>query len=133
MTATPFPRLIDASPEGTATEDDVLVGRVRQGDCAAFELIMRRHNQRLYRLARSVLRNGPEATEAVQDAYLHAYEKLADYRGPRSFGAWLGRIVLNRALDRCRDLDERDAAQTAPILDVLQSAHDRLYSRLFQS
>jgi urease accessory protein len=41
--------------------------------------------------------------------------------------------ALERTLDRCRDLDERDAAQTAPILDLLQSAHDRLYSRLFQS
>jgi urease accessory protein len=41
--------------------------------------------------------------------------------------------ALERALRRCGDLDDRDAAQTAPLVDLLQSAHDRLYSRLFQS
>lgn len=103
MTVQPLSKQANASRGQASTEDDVLVGRVLNGDHAAFELIMRRHNQRLYRLARSVLRNSPDAAEAVQDAYLHAYEKLAAYRGPGSFGAWLGRIVLNKALDRLRE------------------------------
>lgn len=83
--------------------DDELVDRVRHGDASAFELIMRRHNQRLYRLARSIVRNPAEAAEAVQDAYVQAYEKLAFYRGPASFAAWLGRIALNKAMDRARE------------------------------
>lgn len=103
MTAQPLSEQAKVSRGPASTEDDVLVGRVLNGDHAAFELIMRRHNQRLYRLARSVLRNSPDAAEAVQDAYLHAYEKLAAYRGPGSFRAWLGRIVLNKALDRLRE------------------------------
>jgi RNA polymerase sigma-70 factor, ECF subfamily len=93
-----------AAPTGAATaSDDELVERIRGGDRSAFELIMRRHNQRLYRLARSVVRAPADAAEAVQDGYVQAYEKLASYRGPASFAAWLGRIVLNKAMDRMRD------------------------------
>lgn len=83
--------------------DDDLVARLRNGDAGALELLMRRHNQRLYRLARSVLRNPSDAEEAVQDGYVQAYERLGDYRGPNGFAAWLGRIVLNKSYDRVRD------------------------------
>ena len=85
-----------------ALADSVLVERARLGDPAAFELIMRRYNQRLYRLARGILRNGAEAEDAVQETYLHAYEKLADFIGPNGFASWLGRIVINEALGRLR-------------------------------
>ncbi|MCI0429680.1 MAG: RNA polymerase sigma factor [Rhodospirillales bacterium] len=82
--------------------DATLVDRVRAGDSAAFELIMRRYNRRLYRLARGVLKNGAEAEDAVQEAYVRAYEKIADFIGPNGFSAWLGRIVVNEALGRLR-------------------------------
>jgi RNA polymerase sigma-70 factor (ECF subfamily) len=85
-----------------ALADSVLVERARAGDAAAFELIMRRYNQRLYRLARGILRNGAEAEDAVQETYLRAYEKLADFVGPTGFASWLGRIVINEALGRLR-------------------------------
>jgi RNA polymerase sigma-70 factor (ECF subfamily) len=83
-------------------DDAALVKRVRTGDLAAFELIMRRHNQRLYRLARGILRNGGEAEDAVQEAYVRSFEKLDDFVGPDGFAAWLGRIVVNEALGRLR-------------------------------
>lgn len=97
--------------------DDGLVARLRDGDAGALELLMRRHNQRLYRLARSILRNPADAEEAVQDAYVQAYERLGDYRGPNSFAAWLGRIVLNKAYDRVRD-----RGRVIPLDTVLRSA-----------
>src|SRR5262249_754528 len=80
--------------------DRLLVDRARSGDPAAFELIMRRYNQRLYRLARGIVRNGPEAEDVVQEAYVRAYEKLADFIGPDGFSAWLGKIVINEARGR---------------------------------
>jgi RNA polymerase sigma-70 factor (ECF subfamily) len=86
----------------SAVDDAVLVDRVRAGDLAAFELIMRRHNQRLYRLARGILRNAAEAEDAVQEAYVRAFEKLGDFIGPAGFPAWLGQIVVNEALGRLR-------------------------------
>lgn len=79
-----------------------LVERARGGDPIAFELIMRRYNQRLYRLARSIVKNGTEAEDVVQESYLRAYEKLADFIGPGGFSTWLGRIVINEALGRRR-------------------------------
>jgi RNA polymerase sigma-70 factor (ECF subfamily) len=75
---------------------------VRAGDAAAFELIMRRHNRRLFRLARSVLRNGAEAEDVVQETYVRAFAKLDDFTGPDGFPAWLARIAYNEALGRVR-------------------------------
>jgi RNA polymerase sigma-70 factor (ECF subfamily) len=90
-------------PEGAAVLADAeLVACIRAGDPLAFELIMRRYNQRLYRLARGILRNGAEAEDAVQEAYMRGFEKLADFIGPEGFSAWLGRIVVNEALGRLR-------------------------------
>lgn len=63
---------------------------------------MRRYNRRLYRLARGILRNDTEAEDAVQEAYVRAYERLADFMGPNGFSAWLGQIVVNEALGRLR-------------------------------
>jgi RNA polymerase sigma-70 factor (ECF subfamily) len=87
---------------GPELSDDGLVERVRMGDAAAFELIMRRHNRRLFRLARSVLRNAAEAEDVVQETYVRAFARLDEFRGPDGFAAWLARIAYNEALGRVR-------------------------------
>jgi len=92
-----------ATPE--AMSDRQVVDRVLQGDGASFELIMRRHNRRLYRIARGILRNEAEAEDAVQEAYVRAFEKLEDYRGTGPLSAWLARIAVNEALGRLRRSD----------------------------
>lgn len=94
------PGLVDSARGGPT--DVTLVERARRGDAAAFESIMRRYNQRLYRLARSILRDPFEAEDVVQEAYVRAYLKLADFRGPSGFSAWLSRIAMNEALGRLR-------------------------------
>ena len=96
------PAFRQPQPDAAALADAGLVTRVRAGDPAGFEVIMRRHNQRLYRLARGILRNGSEAEDVVQEAYVRSYEKLDDFVGPNGFGAWLGKIVINEALGRLR-------------------------------
>ena len=63
---------------------------------------MRRYNGRLFRVARSILRDDAEAEDALQDAYLDAYRHIADYRGTAALGTWLTRIVINHALMRVR-------------------------------
>ena len=90
--------------EGTASDRDI-VRRVLDGDTASFELIMRRYNRRLYRIARSVLRNDADAEDVVQDAYIRAYEHLAGFEGKGAFSAWLAKITLNEALGRRRGAD----------------------------
>jgi RNA polymerase sigma-70 factor (ECF subfamily) len=68
----------------------------------AFRNIMQRHNRRLYRIARAVVRNDSEAEDVVQEAYVRAFTKLADFRGDATLATWLSRIVLNEALRRIR-------------------------------
>ncbi|GFO57160.1 RNA polymerase sigma factor [Geomonas sp. Red276] len=86
---------------GMMTDQEV-VGRVLSGDAASFELIMRRYNRRLYRIARGVLRDDDEAEDAVQEAYIKAYRNLGKYNASGPFSAWLARIALNEALGRLR-------------------------------
>lgn len=84
------------------SDDAELVRRVLARDTDAFRTIMQRHNRRLYRIARSVLRNNTEAEDAVQEAYVSAFTHLSSYRGESSLAAWLSRITMNEALGRLR-------------------------------
>ena len=70
------------------------------GDKAGFEALMRRHNTRLFRVARSILRDETEAEDALQDAYVQAYRAAAQFRGDAELSTWLTRIVINQALMR---------------------------------
>ena len=63
---------------------------------------MRRHNGKLFRVARAILKDDAEAEDAVQDAYLEAYRRIGDFRGDSQLTTWLTRIVINQALMRLR-------------------------------
>ena len=82
--------------------DDRLVADAREGQPVAFRRIMKRYNQRLYRTARGILGDDMEAEDAVQEAYLRAFEHLSEFRGESSLATWLTRIVINEALGRKR-------------------------------
>ena len=88
--------------ENTRPDESDLVRRACSRDGAAFRTIMERHNRRLYRIARAVLRDDSEAEDAVQEAYVRAFANLGTFRGDSSLATWLGRIVLNEALGRLR-------------------------------
>jgi len=82
--------------------DEEVVTRVLAGETSIFEVIMRRHNQRLYRTSRAILRDDVQAEDVVQDAYVRAYQHLAQFSGQCKFGGWLLRIAVNEALARLR-------------------------------
>jgi RNA polymerase sigma-70 factor, ECF subfamily len=93
----------DSLPSGTPgawPEDTALVQRILAGDETAFELLMRRHNQLLFRTARAVVRDADEAEDIVQEAYLKAYCALDRYEGRSKLATWLVRITMNEALNR---------------------------------
>jgi len=99
------------------TDDDLgIVRRIVAGDRAAFELLMRRHNRRLYRMARATLRNDAEAEDALQDAYLHAYRSMNQFRGDSQLFTWLSRLVLNECFARLRRSARRQ--KVIPIVDA---------------
>jgi RNA polymerase sigma-70 factor (ECF subfamily) len=93
----------------TPPTDDELVVRIRAGDPRGFELLMRRHNQRLFRLARGIVRNEAEAEEIVQESYVRAFTHLRGFEGRSSVATWLSRITLHEAL-RSRRRYRRDHA-----------------------
>jgi RNA polymerase sigma-70 factor (ECF subfamily) len=81
------------------TDEDV-VTRVLAGEIALFELLMRRHNQRIYRAIRSILRDDSESEDVMQETYVRAYEHLAQFAGRARFSTWLTRIAVNEAIKR---------------------------------
>jgi RNA polymerase sigma-70 factor (ECF subfamily) len=85
-----------------AWSDEQVVSRVLAGETALYELLMRRYNQRLYRLARAILRNDAEVEDVMQDAYVNAYQHLAEFEGRAKFSTWLARIAVHEALARSR-------------------------------
>lgn len=90
-------------------DDDLrLAERIAAGDRLAFELLMRRYNRRLFRIARAVLRDDFEAEDALQDAYLAAYRHIGSFRGQARLTTWLSRLVLNECLARLRRQSRRD-------------------------
>jgi RNA polymerase sigma-70 factor (ECF subfamily) len=90
------------SRSGGPMSDEEVITRVRAGDTGLFEIIVRRCNQRLYRVARAILADDDEAQDVVQAAYLQAYTHLTQFSGRSSFRTWLIRIVINEARQRAR-------------------------------
>lgn len=99
--------LAAADVVAAAGDDSALASLAAQGDQDAFARIMRRYNQRLYRLAVSVMGDASEAEDVLQESYVRAFYAFATYSGAGSLGAWLGRIVRNEAIDRVRSRDSR--------------------------
>jgi RNA polymerase sigma-70 factor (ECF subfamily) len=103
----PIPKVDPGAP------DAELAARAGQGEAAAFEALMRRHNRTLFRTARAILRDDAEAEDALQEAYLQAYRALPGFRAEARFTTWMVRIVANEALMRLRKQARR--AQIVPI------------------
>jgi RNA polymerase sigma-70 factor, ECF subfamily len=82
--------------------DADLVSRTARGDHAAFEVLMRRYNSKLFRVARAILKDDTEAEDALQDAYLQAYRRIDEFRGEAQLSTWLTRIVVNQSLMQLR-------------------------------
>jgi RNA polymerase sigma factor (sigma-70 family) len=96
---------ISSSTEG---DEPDLIRRIAGGSREAFAVLMRRNNRRLYRLARASLRDGTEAEDAVQDAYLNAFRSIGGFRGDCALSTWLSRLVLNECLARQRRTQRRE-------------------------
>lgn len=107
----------NAARDYAALAEPDLAAFARAGDREAFRAIMQRCNQRLFRIARAVMRDDAEAEDVLQEAYTRAFAAIAGFRGEAGIATWLTRIVLNEAHGRLRsrrptaDLDEVEAAQ----------------------
>lgn len=91
-----------ARPGLAALPDEEVVQRVLQGETALLEILMRRYNQRLYRVARGIVADPAEAEDVTQEAYVRAFRQLASFRGEARFSTWLTRIAVHEGLARVR-------------------------------
>ena len=104
------------------SSDEELVPLIAGGDEAAFRVLMRRYNQRLFRTTRAILRDDAEAEEALQEGWLQAYRAMPTFRGDSKLSTWLTRIVANEALQRRRKV--RRTAEVIP-MSIDEEAGDR--------
>jgi len=93
--------------------DDELVRAARAGTAEALRIMIKRNNQRLYRLARAVLKDDSEAEDVLQEAYVRAFTHLDQFRGEAGLSTWLARIVINEAIGRLRRERRRRSAAAA--------------------
>ena len=89
-------------PEASVLSDEQIVQRVRAGDTEVFAVLLRRYNERVYRAARSVLRQDAEAEEVAQEAWVRAFDHLDQFAGRGRFAMWVTRIAVYEAWARVR-------------------------------
>jgi RNA polymerase sigma-70 factor, ECF subfamily len=92
----------DVLDRWTNLTDEQIVTQVLRGQTALFEVLMRRHNERLYRAARAIVRDEREAEDVMQQAYVNAYAHLRQFDGRAKFSTWLTRIAVHEAIARAR-------------------------------
>jgi RNA polymerase sigma-70 factor, ECF subfamily len=98
--------------ECQSLSDTEVVERVRAGEAGLYELLMRRYNQRMFRMIRAVVNNDGEAEDVLQEAWVRAYEHLDQFEGRAGFATWITRIAFNEALAR-----ERKSRRWTPLED----------------
>lgn len=103
----PMPNATPAPTGVSSLSDEAVVTRVREGETGLFELLMRRHNQRLYRTVRAILRSDEGCEDVMQQAYINAFRHLDGFQGEAQFSTWLTRIAINEAILRGRRRDRR--------------------------
>ncbi|MFT3696424.1 MAG: sigma-70 family RNA polymerase sigma factor [Kofleriaceae bacterium] len=124
-----------ALPRAEAETDRDLVASVLAGTREDFRELVRRHNQRLFRATRAVLRNDVDAEDALQQAWLEIYRNLAAFRGEAAFSTWATRIAVNSAIRLQRKspvLVERDSEPTRPDTIVERAQVGRLLETVLQ-
>lgn len=112
---------------GSLSDEEIVAG-VLDGHTALFEILMRRHNERIYRAARAILRDDSEAEDVMQQAYVNAYAHLRQFHGRAQFSTWLTRIAVNEALTRARrkrnyECVDEDTQDVEPSMDRIEPSN----------
>ena len=115
---------VAGAPSVSALSDLEIVRRVQAGDRALFEILMRRHNQRIYRAARAIVKNEVEIEDVMQQAYINAFTHLHQFEERSQFSTWLMRIAVNEAIGR------RQKMRVAAMTEQLEGDGDDVVSAI---
>ena len=99
--------------------DQTLVERLRGGDKSAFEELMLRYEERVYRLAMGMMRNREDSLDAVQDAFLNVYRKIDTFKGESAFSTWLYKVALNSIYMKLRSRTRHEATESLEDLEKI--------------
>ena len=110
------------APPAAADSDAELVGQAQRGRLDAFERLYRRHHARVYAVCVRLHRGPEQAEDSLQDAFVLAWQRLAEFRGDAEFSTWLHRIAVNAALQNLRRLARRERHLSVVDDDALQDA-----------
>lgn len=116
---------VRARPDPCGLSDLELAARIAARDRDAVRVVTERNNQRLFRVAWSVLRQRDEAEDVVQSTYMRGFESIGSFAGRSSLSTWLTRIAINEALGRVRARQRRRKRLDATVVD-LDDYRDRL-------
>ena len=105
-----------------ALKDEEIVSQILEGNTALFEVLMRRHNERIFRAARAILRDDREAEDVMQEAYVNAYVHLAQFDGRAQFSTWLTKIAVYEALARARRRGRYELMEEATLEAVMPTS-----------
>jgi RNA polymerase sigma-70 factor (ECF subfamily) len=108
-------------------QDATLVERIRGGDPLAFEALMNRYEDKVFRLAMGMTKNREDALEAVQDAFLSVYRRIDSFRGDSSFSTWLYKVALNSVYMKLRSRSRHDKVDS---LEELEGILDPVKTRI---
>ena len=127
----------DTSPAaGSILHDTEIVRRVRAGETALFEILMRRHNQRIYRVARAVVKDESDVEDVMQQAYINAFTHLDQFEDRAQFSTWLTRIALNEAFGRRKKIrpgnEELMDTHKSPLADPERQAYAQELNRVLE-
>jgi RNA polymerase sigma-70 factor, ECF subfamily len=107
--------------------DSTLVERIRSGDKSAFEVLMHRYEDKVFRLAVGMMKNREDALDAVQDAFLNVYRKIDSFRGESAFSTWLYKISLNSVYMKLRSRSRQGQTESLDDLEkILDPAKIRI-------
>jgi RNA polymerase sigma-70 factor (ECF subfamily) len=120
----------DARPD-TAADESNLLARLRAGEEAAFEELVRTYSPRLLAVARRIVGNDEEARDVIQDAFLNAFRSLRSFHGDARLSTWLHRIVVNSALMKLRTRKRKPEESIEPLLPAFLA--DGHYAEKFSS
>src|SRR6516165_1559578 len=107
--------------EAKTWPDEEVVARVLGGERELFEILMRRHNQRIYRIVRGILDDDGEAEDVMQDAYVRAYQHLGQFEGRSTFVTWLTRIAMHEASARMDRLKRQTSLDSEPVFTEIKT------------
>ena len=113
-----------------ALTDEQVITQVIGGQTALFEVLMRRYNERVYRVARAIIRDDEEAEDVMQQTYVNAYAHLRQFNGKARFSTWLTKIAINESLARVRRRvalagRERSVERCGDLVEMIFGAHVR--------